>query len=76
MNIDKIDASLIQIMSDLASTNLEEKSQEERESTALAFFGFCALMEGFPLEKRRINLELAIAGYQACDSISYHATII
>jgi CHAT domain-containing protein len=69
MNLDKIDASLIQIMSDFASTNLEKRSKEEREFIARDFGGFGCSIQQFPLGNRAINLELAITSYQVYASI-------
>ena len=69
MNIDKIDASLIQIIPAIASQLLEAKGKEEREWIARMFFEFSNLIQHFPLGKRGINLELAIIGYQLCATI-------
>jgi tetratricopeptide (TPR) repeat protein len=71
MNIDKIDASLIQIMSDIGSQmfNFKFKGKKEQESTAITFAKFGELIQNFLLGNRSINLELAITSYQICASI-------
>jgi CHAT domain-containing protein len=69
MNINKIDASLIQIMSDIGSQMLTNKRKEERESTARTFANFGELIQNFLLGNRSINLELAITIHLICASI-------
>jgi CHAT domain-containing protein/tetratricopeptide (TPR) repeat protein len=69
MNIDKIDASLIQIMPNIASQIFETKGEEEREFIARLFGNFGSLIQDFPLGNRGINLELVITSYQVSTSI-------
>jgi CHAT domain-containing protein/BMFP domain-containing protein YqiC len=59
-NIDKIDASLIQTISNFGSKLVKLNEKEERESIANCFGGFGVLIQEFPFGNRRINLDLAI----------------
>jgi CHAT domain-containing protein len=65
-NIDKIDASLIQLMPIVARRLLFKMPQQQQVQTAEIFRGFGQSIHYFPQGNKRINVELAIAGYQIC----------
>jgi CHAT domain-containing protein len=69
INVDKINASLIQIIPDIVLQILEANVREKRPSIARTIGEFSDLMHYFPFGNRGINLEVAITGYQTCASI-------
>ncbi len=64
INIDKINTSLIQEITDFASKLFELIDEEKQEDSAAIFLAFGNLMQQFDSGDRGVNLELAITSYQ------------
>lgn len=63
-NINKLDASLEEVLRRWATNFFEEAEASEAEAIAVAIGTFSGLIRKFPLGSKAINVEIAITGYE------------
>ncbi|MBO3460156.1 hypothetical protein G7B40_000230 [Aetokthonos hydrillicola Thurmond2011] len=68
-NLDKLDDKFEKILRSWAADNLATGERQLVVAIALAIFDLSTLLANFPLGRRAINLEIAIAGYEVIATV-------
>ena len=64
-NLDLLDDNFAQVLKNWATATLSTVKLDTARATAVAILSFSNMIGQFPIGKRSINLEIAIAGYEA-----------
>ncbi|HBL61698.1 MAG TPA: hypothetical protein DDZ80_25750 [Cyanobacteria bacterium UBA8803] len=68
-NLDLLDDNFAPVFRELATITLSKVEQDKAHSTASHILNFSNLIQQFSLGRRAINLEIAIAGYEAISKV-------